>query len=172
MQYFSHLSRYFENVGGIHFDAAFAALRPYGRVAVCGTISCEYLLSSCGTFFAGHLIIHRIVLGAAYNDENPAPSAVNLRGKQGSEERQIRVRFLACNPALPLTSVNIHTLTPHPTGSDDLHVPAYRRVCVHSVDSWPQAARVHQEYDRVDARGRRRIGGPRSSGLGGQFCGL
>jgi NADPH-dependent curcumin reductase CurA len=31
--------RYFENVGGIHFDAAFASLRPGGRIAVCGGIS-------------------------------------------------------------------------------------------------------------------------------------
>lgn len=33
------IDMYFENVGGIHFDAAFAALRPYGRIAVCGCIS-------------------------------------------------------------------------------------------------------------------------------------
>lgn len=35
------IDMYFENVGGIHFDAAFATLRPGGRVAVCGAIS-EY----------------------------------------------------------------------------------------------------------------------------------
>lgn len=32
---------YFENVGGIHFEAAFESLRPHGRIAVCGGIS-EY----------------------------------------------------------------------------------------------------------------------------------
>jgi len=30
---------YFENVGGDHLEAALAALRPYGRVAMCGAIS-------------------------------------------------------------------------------------------------------------------------------------
>ena len=33
------IDMYFENVGGIHFDAAYASLRPYGRIAVCGGIS-------------------------------------------------------------------------------------------------------------------------------------
>jgi NADPH-dependent curcumin reductase CurA len=28
-----------QNVGGMHFDAAFASLRQHGRIAVCGTIS-------------------------------------------------------------------------------------------------------------------------------------
>lgn len=35
------IDMYFENVGGIHFEAALAVLRQYGRVAVCGWIS-EY----------------------------------------------------------------------------------------------------------------------------------
>lgn len=35
------IDMYFENVGGIHFDAAFASLRSGGRIAVCGAIS-EY----------------------------------------------------------------------------------------------------------------------------------
>lgn len=35
------IDMYFENVGGMHFDAAMEALRPHGRVAVCGQIS-EY----------------------------------------------------------------------------------------------------------------------------------
>jgi len=35
------IDMYFENVGGIHFDAAFASLRPGGRIAVCGAIG-EY----------------------------------------------------------------------------------------------------------------------------------
>jgi NADPH-dependent curcumin reductase CurA len=35
------IDMYFENVGGIHFEAAMECLRPYGRVAVCGAIS-EY----------------------------------------------------------------------------------------------------------------------------------
>lgn len=30
---------YFDNVGGIHFEAAMMALAPHGRVAVCGGIS-------------------------------------------------------------------------------------------------------------------------------------
>ena len=30
---------YFENVGGMHFEAAMKCLRPNGRVAVCGVIS-------------------------------------------------------------------------------------------------------------------------------------
>eukprot|EP00953_Heterococcus_sp_UTEX-ZZ885_P037660 19332-Heterococcus_DN1.PRE.12 len=29
----------FENVGGMHFDAAYALLKPHGRIAVCGSIS-------------------------------------------------------------------------------------------------------------------------------------
>ena len=33
------IDMYFENVGGIHFEAAMSCLRPQGRVAVCGTIS-------------------------------------------------------------------------------------------------------------------------------------
>jgi NADPH-dependent curcumin reductase CurA len=35
------IDMYFDNVGGIHFEAAMATLRPHGRVAVCGGIS-EY----------------------------------------------------------------------------------------------------------------------------------
>ena len=35
------IDMYYENVGGIHFEAAMALLRRYGRVAVCGWIS-EY----------------------------------------------------------------------------------------------------------------------------------
>jgi len=33
------IDMYFENVGGMHFKAAMATLRPRGRVAVCGSIS-------------------------------------------------------------------------------------------------------------------------------------
>jgi NADPH-dependent curcumin reductase CurA len=33
------IDMYFENVGGMQFDAAFKALKPYGRIAVCGSIS-------------------------------------------------------------------------------------------------------------------------------------
>jgi NADPH-dependent curcumin reductase CurA len=33
------IDMYFENVGGIHFEAAMDQLRPKGRVAVCGMIS-------------------------------------------------------------------------------------------------------------------------------------
>ena len=33
------IDMYFENVGGMHFDAAFASLRPHGRIAICGGIS-------------------------------------------------------------------------------------------------------------------------------------
>ena len=33
------IDMYFENVGGIHFDAAFASLRLKGRIAICGSIS-------------------------------------------------------------------------------------------------------------------------------------
>jgi len=33
------IDMYFENVGGVHFEAAMASLRRYGRVAVCGCIS-------------------------------------------------------------------------------------------------------------------------------------
>lgn len=35
------IDMYFENVGGMHFEAAFESLRPHGRIAVCGGIS-EY----------------------------------------------------------------------------------------------------------------------------------
>lgn len=35
------IDMYFESVGGMHFEAAFALLRPYGRIAVCGEIA-EY----------------------------------------------------------------------------------------------------------------------------------
>jgi NADPH-dependent curcumin reductase CurA len=37
----SGIDMYFENVGGIHFDAALALLKTGGRIAVCGAIS-EY----------------------------------------------------------------------------------------------------------------------------------
>lgn len=33
------INMYFENVGGMHFDAALASLQPHGRIAVCGSIS-------------------------------------------------------------------------------------------------------------------------------------
>lgn len=33
------IDMYFENVGGIHFDAAYASLKRFGRIAVCGGIS-------------------------------------------------------------------------------------------------------------------------------------
>ena len=35
----SGIDMYFENVGGMHFEAAMKCLRPNGRVAVCGVIS-------------------------------------------------------------------------------------------------------------------------------------
>lgn len=35
------IDMYFENVGGMHWDAALSTLRPHGRVAICGGIS-EY----------------------------------------------------------------------------------------------------------------------------------
>ena len=35
------IDMYFESVGGMHFEAAFALLRPHGRIAVCGEIA-EY----------------------------------------------------------------------------------------------------------------------------------
>eukprot|EP01031_Cornospumella_fuschlensis_P027050 gene27050-32685_t len=35
------IDMYFENVGGMHFDAAYDQLRPRGRIAICGMIS-EY----------------------------------------------------------------------------------------------------------------------------------
>lgn len=35
------IDMYFENVGGMHFDAAFSSLKTGGRIAVCGAIS-EY----------------------------------------------------------------------------------------------------------------------------------
>lgn len=33
------IDMYFDNVGGIHFEAAMACLRPHGRVAICGGIT-------------------------------------------------------------------------------------------------------------------------------------
>ena len=33
------IDMYFENVGGMHWDAAFGSLKPKGRIAVCGVIS-------------------------------------------------------------------------------------------------------------------------------------
>lgn len=33
------IDMYYENVGGIHLEAAFANLRPHGRIAICGMIS-------------------------------------------------------------------------------------------------------------------------------------
>lgn len=47
------LDMYFENVGGMHFDASLACLKPSGRIAVCGCIS-------------------------GYNDKAPEPSKLSL----------------------------------------------------------------------------------------------
>ena len=33
------IDMYYENVGGVHFESAMTALRPHGRIAVCGVIS-------------------------------------------------------------------------------------------------------------------------------------
>ena len=33
------IDMYFENVGGMHFEASLKELRPYGRIAICGGIS-------------------------------------------------------------------------------------------------------------------------------------
>lgn len=47
------IDMYFENVGGIHFEAAMSCLRPYGRVAICGAIS-------------------------GYNDARPSPNKIHI----------------------------------------------------------------------------------------------
>lgn len=44
------IDMYFDNVGGIHFEAAMACLRPQGRVAICGTIS-SYNEAGCLSLF-------------------------------------------------------------------------------------------------------------------------
>jgi len=41
------IDMYFENVGGMHFEAAFETLREHGRIAVCGAIS-EYNYGGSG----------------------------------------------------------------------------------------------------------------------------
>lgn len=47
------IDMYFENVGGMHFEAAVASLRTKGRIAVCGSIS-------------------------SYNDKDPVPEQINI----------------------------------------------------------------------------------------------
>eukprot|EP00013_Stygamoeba_regulata_P007077 CAMPEP_0177643142 /NCGR_PEP_ID=MMETSP0447-20121125/7998_1 /TAXON_ID=0 /ORGANISM="Stygamoeba regulata, Strain BSH-02190019" /LENGTH=351 /DNA_ID=CAMNT_0019145419 /DNA_START=49 /DNA_END=1104 /DNA_ORIENTATION=- len=63
---------YFENVGGIHFDVAFAALRRFGRIAVCGAIS-------------------------GYNEEKPPANEVNIGAMIYSFQR---IEGFMCSPWL------------------------------------------------------------------------
>lgn len=66
------IDMYFENVGGIHFEAAMTCLRPYGRVAVCGAIS-------------------------GYNDAKPLPNKIHITNMIYSFQR---VEGFVCSPWL------------------------------------------------------------------------
>jgi len=63
---------YFENVGGMHFEAAMSCLRPKGRVAVCGAIS-------------------------GYNDARPAPNKIHISNMIYSQQR---IEGFVCTPWL------------------------------------------------------------------------
>lgn len=66
------IDMYFENVGGMHFDAAFASLRPHGRIAVCGGIS-------------------------QYNEANPALNSINPMNMVYTFQR---IEGFVCSPWL------------------------------------------------------------------------
>jgi NADPH-dependent curcumin reductase CurA len=66
------IDMYFENVGGIHFDAAFASLRQGGRIAVCGGIS-------------------------QYNESKPALNSINPMAMIYSAQR---IEGFVCSPWL------------------------------------------------------------------------
>jgi NADPH-dependent curcumin reductase CurA len=63
---------YFENVGGMQFDAAFQSLKPYGRIAICGSIS-------------------------SYNDAKPMGNTLNLMQMTYSYQR---IEGFTCRPWL------------------------------------------------------------------------
>lgn len=66
------IDMYFENVGGMHFEAAMSCLRPKGRVAVCGVIS-------------------------GYNDAKLPPNKVNLGNMIYTGQR---IEGFECSPWL------------------------------------------------------------------------
>ena len=65
------IDMYFENVGGMHFEAAMSCLKIGGRVAVCGTIS-------------------------NYNDGKPEPAAIHISNMIYQNQR-IEVSFYIIN---------------------------------------------------------------------------
>lgn len=66
------IDMYFENVGGMHFEAAMSCLRPNGRVAVCGAI-------------------------AGYNDAKPTPEKIHITNLIYNLQR---VEGFTCEPWL------------------------------------------------------------------------
>ena len=66
------IDMYFENVGGIHFEAAMSCLRRNGRVAVCGAIS-------------------------VYNDGVPTPNQIHITNMIYSRQR---IEGFECSPWL------------------------------------------------------------------------
>lgn len=67
------IDMYFENVGGMHFEVAMSALRPKGRIAVCGCIA-NYNQPSASSVSPGGAIFNRI------NISNMIYSAQRIEG--------------------------------------------------------------------------------------------
>ena len=72
------IDMYFENVGGMHFEAAMSCLKIGGRVAVCGTIS-------------------------NYNDGKPEPAAIHISNMIYQNQR---IEGFVCSPWLNGTQGN------------------------------------------------------------------
>ena len=68
----SFTRRYFENVGGMHFETAMDALRKKGRIAVCGCIAnYNKATTSDGQTSPGGSIFNKINIGYVAHAKDP-----------------------------------------------------------------------------------------------------